>query len=117
MAAPKRRGLEYQLLCQALTGGHQATYVIAQKVGKPRSVVKRALTNLERRGLVSRWEQDRSGGSGPSYDATKMDFIDGRKKKVFVWARVQTGKAGQKVEQRCERPFHTAIRHKIYTRK
>lgn len=110
MAAPKRRGLSYRLLCNVMTktSGGEATYVIAKKLGVPRSVAKRALEDLQRKGLVTKHVADRSGGSGPNYSAARMDLIDGSKKKVFIWDVVLTGKAGQRIAQRCELPSQGA---------
>lgn len=105
MAAPKRRGLSYEVLCHGMPrDGAAATYVIAKKLGKPRSLVKRALADLQRKGLVHKYVADRSGGSGPQYGADKMDFIsaDGTKRHVFLWEPARRGKAGQKVAARCE---------------
>lgn len=101
--APKRRGLSYQVLCNGMSpSGPAATWVIAKNMGKPRSTVKRALEDLQRKGLVVKYVADRSGGSGPNYGPDRMDRIEGSKKQVFLWDVVRTGKPWQKIIARCE---------------
>jgi hypothetical protein len=106
MAAPKRRGLEYKLICDVMAQrrGPTATWALAEKLGVPRSTAKRALESAQRKGLVHNYVADRSGGSGPSYSAQRMDIIDGSVKKVFLWDLIRTGKAGKKIAARCELP-------------
>lgn len=100
MAAPKRRGLSYQVLCSGLSNnGAAATYVIARKMGKPRSTVKRALEDLQRKGLVIKHVADRRGAAR---DATKLDVMTGTSQKIFLWEANMRGKSGDKIRARCE---------------
>lgn len=114
MAAPKRRGLEYRTLCSGVGNQPSATYVIANRLGVPRSIAKRSLESLQRKGLVVKHVADRTGGSGPGYGADRMDFIDGRVKKVFLWARASGSKAQKKITARCELDTSASFpRHRI----